>query len=60
MNGLNKNGYAYQKYVKPSKDREKAMAKNKRKKWWAENWIAMIGVFISIISLVVSIIALRA
>ena len=55
---LDKNSYAYKKYVEPTLKREKAYKVAQRKKWWAENWLAMSGNVIAFISLIVSIIAL--
>lgn len=51
-----KKSYAYKKYVKPLKDREKSYRKSKRSNWWKNNWIAITALIIAIITLIATII----
>ena len=60
MKGLDKDIYAYQKYVKPAQDRTAAFKSAKRKNRWSENWIGLTGILIAVISLAISILALRS
>ena len=46
------------KYTKSVSDREKAQRRSKRREWWKDNWIAVSGMAISIVSVAISLIAL--
>lgn len=41
---------AYQKYILPIKKRDKEMKRLKRKKWWKNNLIPLLGLFFAFIS----------
>lgn len=60
-----RNPAAYKKYLEkydpdaPANIKaRKQKAIDKRKKWWSENWIALSGVVVALISLAVSVTAL--
>lgn len=56
---LSKDSYAYQKYIKPIKDREKTIKTQKVINWLISNILSLLSLIIAILSLIVSIIALN-
>lgn len=59
MKNLDKNSYAYQKYVKPIKDREKFIKFKHITDWLTANILSLLSLVVAILSLIVSIIALN-
>lgn len=41
---------SYDKYIKPSLDREEEQKKSRRAQWWSRNWIALLGVFFAFVA----------
>lgn len=56
---LSKDSYAYPKYIKPIKDREKTIKTQKVINWLISNIFSLLSLIIAILSLFVSIIALQ-
>lgn len=63
---FDKNSLAYKKYghrYDPNSPENVAKRKKekseKRRTWWAANWIALLGIFLAAIALIVSIFSLR-
>ncbi len=42
----------------PNKKRRKAERARRRRKWWAENWIGIVGLIVALIGAAASVIAL--
>ncbi len=47
---------AYKKYVQPIEECEKRKEREKQKEWWLKNWISVVALILSLISLLVTII----
>lgn len=41
---------AYKKYVQPTLEREKQQRRTRRKVWWKNNWIALLGLIFAFIA----------
>ena len=46
---------AYEKYIKPMLEREKAQKKQKRKDWWKNNFWNIINTLIAFVALIISL-----
>lgn len=51
ITSLPKDSYAYQKYIKPIKDRESELSKKNIKEWFLNNLLALIALGVSIFAL---------
>lgn len=47
---------AYQKYVKPTLDREKMFKRKVRKQWWSDNWIGITTLIAAVLTLIATIV----
>lgn len=45
-----------QKYIQPIIQREKEQRRSRRRAWWTNNWIGILGILLTLIGIVVSII----
>lgn len=46
---------AYEKYVKPTLDREKKLKREARRKWWRNNWIGVTTLIFTALTLIATI-----
>lgn len=62
LDAIDRNSYAYQKYLKRYDENapeniqaRKEQKKQKRKKWWEDNWLAVISVIIALAAFIIAV-----
>ena len=55
MKNLDKNSYAYKKYIKPIQDREKSIKQEHIKNWFKTHIFDLLNLIIAVLALIVAL-----